>query len=543
MFHHFEHPVDGIPLPEKFTYPFCYVPHPLCRIAKDEVCGYLSGESELYADAMRGKMFGVLVVKRPEDGCIGFLAAYSGILSGRNDIPYFVPPVYDLLSPDGFFKREEAEISVLNRSIESILHSDEYNIAREQVSNAENESSAILAEFRQRMKEAKAKRDHLRATGISSDMERDLIRESQYMKAEYKRLEKRMKEHVAEAAVRLRQIEERINSMKQERKRHSADLQSRLFSQFVMLDAEGHSRNLCDIFRDTGISVPPSGAGECAAPKLLQYAYLNHLQPIAMAEFWQGESPRTEIRHHDCFYPSCRSKCEPILGFMLGGLDVEDNPVQIEAGREYHPTVLYEDSCIAVVDKPAGMLSVPGKAVADSVYDFAVRRYPSLTGPGIVHRLDMATSGLLVVALDKDTHASLQRQFLNHSVVKRYYAILEGVVPNDSGTIELPMRPDINDRPRQVIDSQYGRPAVTRYDVCWRRGTETGILFTPLTGRTHQLRVHSASGLGLNAPIKGDAIYGTKGDRLCLHAGYIEFTHPHTGERISFESVPDFWNQ
>ena len=308
-----------------------------------------------------------------------------------------------------------------------------------------------------------------------------------------------------------------------------------------MLNYRGEVKTLCDIFEQTVHKTPPAGAGECAAPKLLQQAYLHHWKPIAMAEFWWGNSPKNEVRHHGYYYPACKGKCEPILRHMLQGLEVEANPMQQEAERSNEKlNIVYEDQWLLIINKPAGMLSVPGKERQTSIYDLARKAYPEADGPMIVHRLDMATSGLLIIAKDKKTHQHLQAQFKNRSIRKKYIALLDGIVPEDEGTIELPLCPNPLDRPRQMVDTQYGKPAITYYQVLERTDKYTRIAFYPHTGRTHQLRVHAAHPSGLHYPIIGDELYGKKDKRLYLHAESIEFTHPVNGQSMCITKKADF---
>ena len=297
---------------------------------------------------------------------------------------------------------------------------------------------------------------------------------------------------------------------------------------------------MCTIFEEEVHKIPPAGAGECAAPKLLQYAYLNHLEPVAMAEFWWGDSPKTEIRRHGYFYPSCKGKCGPILKYMLQGLNVEPNPLSDACGVETELEIVYEDEYLLVINKPEGLLSVPGKNNADSVFRRMRERYPDATGPMIVHRLDMSTSGLLLIAKSKEVHQNLQAQFKRRTVKKRYIALLDGVILNDEGEINLPICLNADNRPRQMVSWKYGKPAMTQYKVLERLQTRTRVTFYPITGRTHQLRVHAAHPQGLNCPIVGDRLYGRESDRLYLHAEYLEFEHPISSEIIRVEKSPSF---
>lgn len=541
MLHRFTTSISDIPLPERFTYPFCYTPHPLCVMAAEEVQHYLSKQSEWQEELSQGKMFGVLIVQT-EDGSIGYLTAFSGILAGKNIHPYFVPPVYDLLQPQGFFKIEEGNISAINRRIRRLEEDKKYIDLRSNLTQTTQSAQDALSIAKTQLKEAKDKRELLRKTGqLNAKEEAELIRESQFQKAEYKRLERSWKDKIASLQVEAGNWEKQIQELKTERKVRSAALQQQLFEQFRMLNYRGEVITLCDIFEQTVHKTPPAGAGECAAPKLLQQAYLHHWKPIAMAEFWWGNSPKNEVRHHGYYYPACKGKCEPILWHMLQGLEVEANPMQQEAERGNEKlNIVYEDQWLLIINKPAGMLSVPGKERQTSIYDLARKAYPEAEGPMIVHRLDMATSGLLIIAKDKKTHQHLQAQFKNRSIRKKYIALLDGIVPEDEGTIELSLCPNPLDRPRQMVDTQYGKPAITYYQVLERTDKYTRIAFYPHTGRTHQLRVHAAHPSGLHCPIIGDELYGKKDKRLYLHAESIEFTHPVNGQSMCITEKADF---
>ena len=541
MLHRFTTSISDIPLPERFTYPFCYTPHPLCVMAAEEVQNYLSKQSDWQEELSQGKMFGVLIVQT-EDGSIGYLTAFSGILAGKNIHPYFVPPVYDLLQPQGFFKIEEENISAINRRIRRLEEDKKYIDLRSNLTQTTQSAQDALSIAKTQLKEAKDKRELLRKTGqLNAKEEAELIRESQFQKAEYKRLERSWKDKIASLQVEAGNWEKQIQELKTERKVRSAALQQQLFEQFRMLNYRGEVITLCDIFEQTVHKTPPAGAGECAAPKLLQQAYLHHWKPIAMAEFWWGNSPKNEVRYHGYYYPACKGKCEPILRHMLLGLEVEANPMQQEAERGNEKlNIVYEDQWLLIINKPAGMLSVPGKERQTSIYDLARKAYPEAEGPMIVHRLDMATSGLLIIAKDKKTHQHLQAQFKNRSIRKKYIALLDGIVPEDEGTIELPLCPNPLDRPRQMVDTQYGKPAITYYQVLERTDKYTRIAFYPHTGRTHQLRVHAAHPSGLHCPIIGDELYGKKDKRLYLHAESIEFTHPVNGQSMCITEKADF---
>ena len=542
MLHRFTTSITDIPLPERFTYPFCYTPHPLCILAAKEVQSYLTRQTTWKDELRQGKMFGVLIVQT-EHGEIGYLAAFSGILAGKNLHPFFVPPVYDLLQPQGFFKIEEENISSINRNIRQLENDKAYAALSAELARTIQSAEDILATAKAQLKEAKTAREQRRKEKeLNAQEEAELIRESQFQKAEYKRLERSWKARITTLQTQTEDWERRISALKSERKTRSAALQQKLFEQFGMLNYRGELKNLCEIFGQTVHKTPPAGAGECAAPKLLQQAYLHGWKPIAMAEFWWGDSPKTEIRHHGHYYPACKGKCEPILQHMLQGLQVEENPM---LKRMQVPSknleIVYEDPWLSVINKPAGMLSVPGKEDAVSVYSLMREQYPEADSPLTVHRLDMATSGLMLIAKTKRVHQNLQAQFKNRLVRKRYVALLEGVVPKDKGTVDLPLCLNPLDRPRQMVHTEHGKPAITDYQVLERLdGKRTRIVFYPRTGRTHQLRIHAAHPLGLHCPIIGDELYGEKADRLYLHAEYLEFTHPITGETVRITKEAEF---
>ena len=608
----------SIPSPRQFTYPFCYDVDPLAEAASLELQRYIADADLMSTEKGCGKMFGVLVVEyEDEEGASqrGFLAAYSGLLGGRNDWPYFVPPVFDAQQPDGHFKCTEREISAINREILAIERDPEYLQSVEQHKQTKKRLQAEVDAFKAEVDAAKVRRDARRKSGepLSEEEQAEMIRESQFMKAELRRRRKAMEQ--AESTLNT-QHSTFLKSLQRKRKQMSDELQRWLFSAYRMLNAEGEERDLIDIFREYTHAMPPAGAGDCCAPKLLQYAYLHHLRPVCMAEFWWGESPASEIRHHLHYYPACRSKCLPILTHMLKGLDVAPNPLA-QKRHTAEPRVLYADEYIMVVDKPAGMLSVPGKAesvrseFSDSA-NISVEEYFANNSKlkiqnskflKAVHRLDMDTSGLLVLARTEEAYVELQRQFASRETVKRYEAVLSGVPKHivggygipavaianscsylyfygqglrqecrsllrlepfaiqfakySSGCISLPLIADINDRPRQRVDMEHGKPALTLYNIVEVRAVDanTAVAYTtkkvdkgrtlihlyPKTGRTHQLRVHCAHPLGLACPILGDPLYGTeRADRMYLHAAELTFRHPVTGETMHFLSPSGF---
>ena len=559
-----------------------YEPHPLCIQACKEVQEMLARREDWQEEIARGKMFGVLIVENVKTDTDvpkwGYLAAYSGQIGGRSDWEDFVPAVFDYLKPDGYFKTHEAEISRINQSISHLEKDERMKEARTLIRQLQEERKRTIAAYQEKMKEAKAKRDSRREAGnLSEAEEAEMIRESQFMKAELRRLKKSLSEKTA-LETEFEDYQENILRLKQLRKQLSDALQQWLFSQFRMMNQEGESKDLLEIFRDEALKeypqaaiatsriaalkmVPPAGSGECCEPKLLQYAYQHGYKPLQMAMFWWGESPKEEIRHHLQFYPACNGKCKPILHWMLPPSVFESSasaengiggqkgpfPKQVEMLYEQVET-LYEDCELTVIHKPAGLLSAPGKDAAQpSVYALMRRKYPEATGPLIVHRLDMATSGLMIIAKTEFAYHRLQKEFLNHRVQKKYIAIIsekdisEKEIP-EKGIISLPLLPDYLNRPRQMVNHKQGKEAITEYEILERiDGSHLRIALYPKTGRTHQLRVHCAHQEGLNAPILGDPLYGNeKAARLHLHAEEITFEHPLTGKKITIKRKADF---
>lgn len=521
--------------------PFNYIPDDRCKKAVALLMRYIDGKEEWREEMKNGKMFGVLVVE-PSDS-LHYLAAYSGQICGRSDWEGFVPPVFDYLQPDGYFKREEQEIVRINEQVQALRLSAERQQLLEQHTACIKRQEEALKRQQAINDASKMLRNKRRAEGHLSEQEKaELIRESQYQKAQLHRMKQQFAEELEQVSQPLRSFDDKITRLENEGKERSRALQQWLFSQFKMLNSRGEERSLLDIFRDTPFQIPPSGAGECCEPKLLQYAYAHGLRPISMAMFWYGGHPENELRIHGHYYPACSGKCKPILGWMLEGeeLGVRREELGVrreELGVRYREvSIVYEDDEVVVIDKPAGLLTVPGKEARHSVFTIFRQRYPDSDSPLIVHRLDMATSGLLVLAKTRKTYVALQRQFTERSVNKRYVALLSRIPAQTEGTISLPMRPDPMDHPRQLIDRQNCKEAITEYKVIETENGKAWVSLHPLTGRTHQLRVHCAHPDGLNAPIVGDTLYGEPADRLYLHAEYLEFTLPHSGKRVAFES-------
>lgn len=541
-------------MPERFTFPFYYEPHPLTKIAAAELQHYLETQTDLNHnfglsadrdDMVIGKMFGVLVVGDKE-GKIGYLSAFSGKLAGTNDHPRFVPPVFDMLTENSFFLKEQEVISAVNTQIETILSDENYNRLKENIEQLTVQSTEEIAALKKQLKQNKERRACLREEKKSNLnaheyelFEADLIKQSLFDKYLLKLLTEKWEAVIEDIKAQLSSYENRIDALKDERKERSAILQNQLFEQYTFLNIKGKQKSLQDIFKSTSFGKPPAGAGECATPKLLQYAFANGYKPLAMAEFWWGSSPKSEIRQHKQFYPACTGKCKPILAHMLEGIAVDENPFLLPAKDNISLDIIYEDESLVVVNKPAGLRSVPGIDIDDSVYS-RLKDAMIIAEPLVIHRLDMGTSGLLLVAKTPQAHKHIQRQFLNRAVTKRYTALLSKAICDKEGEISLPLIPDLYNRPVQLVCFETGKKSVTLWKVIEVNDDITRIHFWPLTGRTHQLRVHAAHQLGLNAPIVGDDLYGTSDKRLHLHAAYIAFTHPVTKKRMEFEVAEDF---
>ena len=565
-------------MPTQFTFPFRYTPHPLCRKAA------LIVQDRLREMGVReGKMYGVLVCRIHNtkneiensgefgaetvdgleslplggdiEGPIYFLAAYSGQLKGSYNHPWFVPPVVDYLDPESHFQKEQAEIMALSEDMETLRNSEEVRATRAAL-------ELMKSERQQAIDEAKRVYEASRNNALRGNA--DYIRMRQHQKADIQRAKQLHAGEIAQAEGMMANYHFRHRQLYAERKQRSEALQQWLFEQFEFLNARGERKRIIEIFhndslrdipsnvitsslqgRAGGGSLIPSGAGECCAPKLLQTAYKLGLQPLAMAEFWWGPSTPGHYKEPGAFFPACHSKCRPILTFMLQGLNVEPDPA-LHYEQTLKPVrVMWEDEHLAVIEKPEGWCSIPGKSDQANLFDEALRLWPAIEGSVIVHRLDQDTSGIMVIAKSAYVHRALSQQFEHREIKKQYVAIVEGKLPSltggvGGGSLSLPLAPNLEDLPRQRVDWEHGKEAVTLYEVIGQEEKGTRVRFYPQTGRTHQLRVHAAAKEGLNAPIVGDRLYGHVADRLYLHAETLDFTHPVTHERMHFEAPAPF---
>ncbi len=546
--------VSTIELPEHFTYPFYYSPHPLSLVACRELQNYLKNQTDFSHNfgfdendksLQIGKMFGVLVVKNLA-GELGYLAAFSGKLADENHHKRFVPPVFDLLENGNFFRVGEVEVNNITLQIQALENDANYLQLKINLEESKANLATEIAAKKQALKASKKVRDEKRSAAKSALNEAEQLQLIEELKTESIREQLAAKDFIreislnyAELDAEFQKLEQVIIKLKEERALKSSLLQKEIFEKYTFLNQALKKKSLLAIFSATVFQTPPAGAGECAAPKLLQYAFLHQLQPICMAEFWWGKSPSSEVRLHEQFYPACRGKCEPILAHMLEGISLEKNPMLEQATVKKIP-IIYEDDYLLLVNKPPDFLSVPGKELKDSVYERIRLQYPTASGPLLVHRLDMSTSGLLLIAKSEEIYKHLQSQFIRRVVKKSYIALLDGIVNETEGAISLPLRVDLEDRPKQLVCYEHGKNAFTKYKVLAYENGKTRIQFFPITGRTHQLRVHAAHQLGLNCPIVGDDLYGTKGERLCLHAQWIQFKHPITKELVEFSCEAAF---
>lgn len=560
-------------LPQRFTYPFYYQPHPLALVAVQELQQYLLSHHQWHyhvamsmneqvatstnIDEVNGKMFGVLVVKNPQ-GELGYLSAFSGKLAKQDCLTTFVPPVYDMQQEDDFFNEKQLVINDINQQITSQENSALLAKLTAELAELTEQYDRELADFRDTMVANRKTRKQKRASATQALQQGELTetdyksfsiqmsRESVEDKHALADLKLHWQEKITAIETTLNPLTELLADLKKQRKKLSNALQKYLFKQYQFLNKNGEAQNLLTLFKDSLFQTPPAGAGDCAAPKLLQYAFRHNLTPITMAEFWWGATPSSEIRQHKNFYPACQGKCQPILAHMLAGIELDENPLLANPAEGKILPIVYHDQDIVVVNKPAEFLSVPGKTITDSVYSRIKEQFPQATGSLIVHRLDMATSGLLILALNPRAHKKLQQQFINKTIEKRYVAIIEGELIKEAGSIDLPLTVDINDRPRQLVCFTHGKKALTRFEKYHPQPKFTSdkkltkVYLYPKTGRTHQLRMHCAHVDGLNMPILGDDLYGQKANRLHLHAEYLAFEHPVNKKQMAFQLDAEF---
>jgi len=556
----FSNSIKSYDLPKRFTFPFCYEPHSLCLLASKELQQQLESHQQIQQEfEQMGKMFGVLLVKNEQDE-IGYLAAYSGKLSvdevAHESTLKFVPPVFDLDDKTDFFHAENLVINQLNEQLEKLLCNpqlEEYQLKLASMLNQQNEQ---LDQHRSQMslnrKIRKTKRSQIRSNFIDDELAqrlKELAKESVFDKNQLRDLKLHWHELITKVQQKLSVLTDEINDIKKKRKRLSTRLQKKLFKQYRLLNNAGVEKDLMELFQNAPYPIPPAGTGDCAAPKLLQYAFQQKMKPLAIAEFWWGQAPKSEIRQHKNFYGACSGKCQPILTHMLDGMAMDDNPLLVNPAQGKELEIIYQDDDIVVVNKLGEFLSVPGKNIEDSVYLRIKQQFPLAEGSLIVHRLDMSTSGVMVLALTKRAQKNIQQQFVNRTIKKRYVAILEGNIEKEMskshGEINLPLRGDFEDRPRQLVCFEHGKQSKTQWQFISLVEGKSKLYLYPESGRTHQLRVHCAHPQGLNMPILGDDLYGSnngnkKSQRLHLHAQMLTLSHPVSKEVMTFQVDEDF---
>lgn len=545
-FQKFNSDLRGVKLPEKFTFPFVYEPSEIALIAANELREHLNSNEwnhnfEFNQPSLPpvGKMFGVLVVKSSE-GNLGYLTAFSGKLGDEVLIEPFVPPVFDRLTENSYFLEGKDELNALNNSVFNLEASPDFESWKELLRKETEYSEKIILREKEFIRQNKAKRREIKTEGINEEELNQLNQQSLQEQLRLKRLKRFWRSRLGFIQSKINEFVTKIQNLKIERKAKSNTLQKKIFSDYKFLNYKKEWESLWNIFENTPSKTPPSGAGDCCAPKLMQFAYQNDLKPIAMAEFWWGKSPNSIIRKHDHYYPACKGKCAPILGHMLKGLAVDPNPLLSETKPLGEVSIIYQDEHVILINKPSGLLSVPGKELIDSVETRLTEKFKTEFVPRLLHRLDMATSGIMIFAKSKRAHKNLQKQFLNRVVKKRYVALLDGIIKENSGTIELPLRVDFENRPNQMVCYEHGKHAITNYKVIEVKDNKTRVYFYPITGRTHQLRMHASYPKGLNTPILGDALYGKRSNRLHLHAEKITFMHPLRKEEMTFSVEASF---
>ncbi len=549
----FQSNVEPLVLPKTFTYPFCYQPHPLALQASHELQNKLALFHPIKSK-QQGRMYGVLVVKNPR-GELGYLAAISGqelsidthVLTDNLSLN-LVPSVCKSNIKGEFERRQQAEINTINQLIAQLQAAPQriklHSLLEKETGRSKQQIQNLQRVMRHNKSARKQKRAWLSNSGLPAEeikqISISLARESVTDKKALLALKESCNKKLTELHNDLLILTDEINALKKSRKRLSTKLQKHLFKQYQLLNSQGEAKDLIELFKETIQQKPPAGAGDCAAPKLLQHAFKNKLQPVCMAEFWWGAQPKSEIRKHKHFYPACQGKCQPILAHMLSGMAIDDNPLLKNPAAGKKLDIVFQDEHVIVVNKPANLLSVPGKSITDSVYTRIKAMFPLASGSLIIHRLDMATSGLLMLALNKRAHKNLQLQFINKEVSKRYVAIISGKLTKKEGTICLPLRGDFNDRPRQLVCYEHGKHAETTWKIIEEIKGKTKLFLYPITGRTHQLRMHCAHPKGLNMPIVGDDLYGTSDSRLYLHAQQLSFIHPISKQRLTFSVKENF---
>lgn len=544
MLHLFDTPIHRDSLPKKFPFPFYHKPSPISLLAAEKVKSYLTDGQLSHDFKKKGKMFGVLVVEDARNQ-LGFLVGFSGKLQNDERPLGFVPPIVDVHKKNSFYKRGEETLDQITLEIKRKKSDPSFLKAKILFDEETLNYEAFVTKNRQEIKSNKAQRKDRRNEAANKKEEEQvqlfylLDEESRKEQFAYKREKKNRAATLLTTQEKYSFLEKEIQALKTTRSVKSKELQNAVFEKCFFMNFSGEKQNLLELFKDSFEGVPPAGAGECAAPRLLQSCFSLGFRPITFTEFWWGSPPKKELRAHGVHYPACKGKCEPILNHMLVGLPVEESSLD-QKQASLQVKVLYNDPSVMVVDKPSGLLSVPGKYLKQCVVS-VVKKQLNLSGPLFpVHRLDRQTSGVLLLAKSKGACAQLQKQFEKRTVKKTYVALLNGAIKQKKGTLSLPLRADYNDRPRQLVCFERGKLAETAFELKSIENDISRVIFYPKTGRSHQLRVHAAFHKGLNAPILGDDLYGKHDERLFLHAEKLVFEHPVTKEELVVVSPMPF---
>lgn len=545
----FKSDINNISLPEKFTYPFYYIPHPLAKIAMEELKTEIKensswnhnfGFKENTKNPPIGKMFGVLVVQDSK-GNLGYLKAISGTLFSPKTPKGFVPLLFDKNHKHSFIETGKTEVDKINSLLTDIEQAPAYHEAKKSLEKFRESSQLKITHFKLKLKQNKLERKIKRESQtLCEERKNELIKQSLKDKFELNTLKQNLKVKENRFESNYLQYRNQEIELINKRKEILNNIQEQTLRSYHFLNIKGESEDLLSLFNLYASYNPPAGSGDCAAPKLLQYAFSNNLKPIALCEFWWGAPHKLEIRRHESIYPACSSRCKPILKHMLKHMLLDDDPINVEPDPSLKEKILYEDEYMLALNKPAGLLTVPGSIVKDSLFTRIAKQFPKSQENLIVHRLDQETSGIVLMAKTKEANKEIQKQFIKRTIHKKYIALLSEVIDEIEGEIALPLTLDIHNRPRQMVSFNDGKKSRTKYKVLEKRSSTTLIEFSPITGRTHQLRVHAAHQLGLNAPIVGDTIYGQQSSRLHLHAQKIDFIHPITKIKMSIQSAITF---
>lgn len=525
--------------PDKFDYPFYYTPKELALKASQQLMQDLENNILRHDFTRIGKMFGVLICEK--DQKIGFLQGFSGILENEEKPDGFVPHLYDKLPNLQEIKRKKEEINLLTvkiKELEEIDHSQQIELIKDKIDKRQNEIDRFKTKIKEKKKYRKQIREQSSHLSNFNEINNELIKQSLADKHEFKVFSQKVQNEIVNLQKEIQDIHSPLQKLIDERKQKSIKLHATIYQSYELLNINEERKNLIELFED---SFPPAGTGDCALPKLLQYAFENYLKPLGFAEFWWGAPHKAQIRKHKNFYHACTSKCKPILKHMLKEIPMDKNPITSYSTQEFNLEEIFQDESIIIINKPPGLLSVPGTIIKDSVLERVKNKYSQLTGPIIVHRLDQDTSGLMVLAKNEKAYRHLQKQFMNRSIKKQYTALLDGKLDCNKGTINLPLSLDLENRPLQIVDYKNGKESITDYEVIKHLQDKTLVHFYPRTGRTHQLRMHAAHQDGLNTPIVGDDFYGTKGNRLHLHASKLTFIHPDSKELLTFSHQATFF--